>query len=90
MSIVGPGAGNLTIDGNANNRIFSISLGSTACPAIEPGPEYVVSISGLRLTNAKANFADSYGGAIYTGHSLMLDSVIIDNSIARSGGGLAF
>ena len=49
-----------------------------------------MSISGLRLTNASANFVDSYGGAIYTGHSLTLDSVIIDNSIARSGAGVAF
>ena len=37
-----------------------------------------------------ANVADSSGGAIYTEHSLALDSVIIENSIARSGGGVAF
>ena len=52
--------------------------------SLEPAPDYLVSISGLRLANANANFADSYGGAIYTGHSLSkLDSIVIQNSIAR-------
>jgi hypothetical protein len=87
---LGPGADNLTIDANASSRIFSIFTVNTSCPAVEPGPEYYVSISGVRLTNASANFADSYGGAIYTGHSLFLDSVIIDNSVARTGGGIGF
>ena len=39
---------------------------------------------------ARRNVADSSGGAIYTEHSLALDSVIIDNSIATSGGGVVF
>ncbi len=47
-----------------------------------------MSISGLRLTNARRN-ADNSGGAIFTEHSLTLDSVIIDNSQARSGAGLS-
>ena len=51
LFIVGPGAGNLTIDANANGRIFSIFLTDPACPALD-GLDYLVSISGLRLTNA--------------------------------------
>ena len=62
----------------------------TSCPAYEVGPDFVVLISGLRLTNAGVNFADSFGGAIYSGRSLMLDDVVIDNSSARSGGGIGF
>ena len=53
-----------------------------ACPTLDGGPDYLVSISGLRLTNARRNVADSSGGAIFTEHSLALDSMIIDNSIA--------
>jgi hypothetical protein len=88
LSIVGPGAASLTIDGNALNRIFSIGVTFPACPALD-GPDYVVSISGLRLTNGR-RVGDSSGGAIYTEHSLRLDSVVIDNNVARSGGGVMF
>jgi hypothetical protein len=88
LMIVGPGADNLTIDGNANSRIFGIFATDPACPALD-GPDYLVSISGLRLTNGRRNL-DSTGGAIFTEHSLALDSMTIDNSKARSGGGVMF
>ncbi|MEP7208911.1 MAG: choice-of-anchor Q domain-containing protein [Casimicrobiaceae bacterium] len=90
--IVGPGAANLTIDGNGilnvNNfsRIFSIFATDPACPAID-GPDYLVSISGLRLTNGRQKSGGS-AGAVFTEHSLILDSVVIDNSVARAGGGV--
>ena len=90
LTIVGPGATNLTIDGNANSRIFGIygtdTGGQAACATLEAA-DYLVSISGLRLANARNN-VDFPGGAVYTGHSLALDSVIVENSIARNGGGL--
>ena len=86
MSIVGPGAGTLTVDANANGRHFSIFATDPACPAID-GPDYLVSISGLRLTNARRTQSNG-GGAIFTEHSLTLDSVIVDNSVAGIGGGL--
>ena len=90
LLITGPGADQLTISGGNTTRIFSIvSATNPACPTLEPVPDYLVSISGLRLANANANTPDSYGGAIYTGHSLVLDSVVIENSIARSGGAVA-
>ena len=90
MSIVGPGAGKLTIDGNANGRIFSIYVTSPTCPAVDNGGvDFLVSISGLRLTNALRGTTVS-GGAIWAEHSLSLDSMIIDDSVAASGAGLGY
>jgi streptogramin lyase len=89
-TINGPGAGVLTIDGNAANRIFSVfELSSPACPALSGPVDYLVTISGLTLTNAQRH-TDNSGGAIVSGHSLVLDNVIIQNSIAPRGGGLSF
>ena len=88
LRINGPGADVLAIDGNANSRIFSIYATDPACPGLD-GPDYLVAISGLRLTNARRNVAGSNGGAIFTEHSLSLDGVLIDNNIARGGAGVA-
>ena len=85
-TIAGPGAANLTIDGNANNRIFSIFATDPACPALD-GADYLVSISGLRLANARRTQSNG-GGAIFTEHSLTLDSMLLDGNIAAIGGGL--
>ena len=84
LSIVGPGAGGLTIDANANSRIFSIFVTDPACPALD-GTNYLVSISGLRLTNAHRTTGNT-AGAIFTEHSLALDSVTLDNNVAGNGG----
>src|SRR5205814_1724205 len=55
------------------------------------GPnDFAVSISGLTLKNGSRNVANSIGGAIYSGKSLALDSVIIRDNAAKSGGGVAF
>ena len=89
LTIQGPGADRLVINGNASNRIFNISNAFPACPTLD-GPDYLVSISGLRLTNGRRNVADSSGGAIYTEHSLALDAMIVDNSVAKNAGGLYF
>ena len=88
MSIVGPGSASLTINGNANGRIFSIFLTDPACPSLD-GPNFLVSISGLRLTNAHRTTGNT-AGAIFTEHSLALDSTLIDNNVAGSGGGVTF
>jgi hypothetical protein len=90
VTIDGGAAPNLAISGNANSRIFSIFVTSAACPGLEPGPDFLVQIKKLHLTNAGANFTDSFGGAIYSGHSLLIDRVTIDNSIARAGAGVGF
>jgi YVTN family beta-propeller protein len=91
LFIDGPGVDNLTIDGNANNRIFTIGVTFPVCPMMDPGPDYLVSIRRLRLTNGRLNVSDASGGAIYTRRSLLLDSMIIDNNTGVThGGGVAF
>ena len=89
LLITGPGADQLAINGNVNSRIFAIFATDPACPALD-GPDYLVSISGLRLTNARRNVANSNGGAIFTEHSLALDSMLIDHNAALGGGGVMF
>jgi len=88
LTIVGPGADVLTIDGNASNRIFSVFLTDPECPALD-GPDYLVSLSGLRLTNARRTQGQS-GGAIFSEHSLALHAVIVDHNAAGWGAGIAF
>ena len=90
MSIEGPGASMLTIDANAVSRAFVIGTTFPACSTLDNGGvDYLVSISGLRLINGKLSVRN-VGGAIYTEHSLTLDSVSIENSFAALGGGLGF
>ena len=88
LTIVGPGANSLTIDGNLNNRIFTIYTTDPACPTLD-GPDYRVSISGLTLQNARRN-SDNTGGAVWTSHSLALEQVVIQNNAARSGAAVSF
>lgn len=89
LSIVGPGAGKLTIDANHASRIFSIDDGSGATVK-------TASISGLKLINGAV---DGHGGAIYSRESLDLTSVVVSHnttvgapgmyqSIQGSGGGV--
>ena len=65
LTIVGPGAANLTIDGNLNSRIFAVIDGPSvpACPALTGPADYAVSISGLTLRNGSRNVVDSAGAA---------------------------
>ena len=91
LTIVGPGANNLAIDGNLNGRIFTIiENNAPACPALSGPGDFLVSISGLTLQRGSRNVVDSGGGAIQTSKSLVLDGVTIRDSQAKSGGGLAF
>ena len=48
-----------------------------------------MSISGLHLTNARRTTSNA-GGAIFTEHSLTLDSMILDNNLAGIGAGVYF
>ncbi|HET7374917.1 MAG TPA: hypothetical protein VFJ20_16125, partial [Gemmatimonadaceae bacterium] len=90
LTIVGPGAANLTVDGNANNRIFLIDVASpAACPAPTTPTNYAVTISGLTLQNARRN-SDNSGGAIWSAHDLTVDSVVVQNNQAKSGAGISF
>lgn len=87
LSIAGPGAGNLTINGNANGRVFSV-FENVADVCTSPAPDFSVSISGLTLTSAR-RAGDIPGGAIYSEKTLVLDSMIISGSLAKEGGGVA-
>ncbi len=74
LTILGPGAGQLAVDGLNATRVFSIASGD-------------VSIFGLTIQNGNAT---GDGGGIYAGGSLTLTRVVVVNNIASgSGGGVA-
>jgi hypothetical protein len=74
LTITGPGARNLIVDGNAASRGFVISLGATAA------------ISGLTVTHAHDA---GNGGAVQTFGAVTLDQVnLSDNHIVNFGGGV--
>lgn len=75
VSIVGPGAANLTIDADRTSRIFYLYNGAGVID---------VTISGLTLTGGQ----ETIGGAIVDfDENLTLDSMVLDDNIA-SGDGL--
>src|SRR5262249_9041745 len=81
VTISGPGANNLNVDGNANGRVFYISPGKT------------VTIDGLTITHGStpvgANFPDNAGAGIYNDQATLtvINSTLSGNS-ATNGGGL--
>lgn len=78
-TITGPGANLLTISGNNNSRIFTLSEIST------------VVISGMTLTNGNstAGLSSGFGGAIYSRGDLTIDGLIVtNNSSTNDGGGI--
>ena len=78
VSINGPGASQLTISGNNNFRVFSLTLSSG-----------LVSFSGLTITNGR--ISNDVGGGIYNQSSAnvnVTDSTI-SNGFAILGGGIA-
>jgi fibronectin-binding autotransporter adhesin len=84
LTIIGPGARTLGIDGKGNARIFDVRAGAGS-----------VIISGLTLANGKATvlggstFPIGYGGAILNAASLTLtDCSLIANSSAVAGGAI--
>ena len=74
ITIAGPGAENLAVNGNNQSRVFHIASGQT------------VTISGLTITNGHAS--DS-GGGIYNDHAVLIldDCTISDNSASGNLGG---
>ncbi len=78
VTVIGPGAANLTINGNNQSRIFDVNDGNDAV-------NINVEIDGLTLTGGKADT----GGAIYSKENLSLDFVAITgNTTFDSGGGI--
>jgi hypothetical protein len=79
ISISGPGAGNLAVDGNANCRVFHIGSGTT------------ITISGLTIRNGMVtgNFPGGSGGGIYSFQAtLTLNDCAITGNSAPYGGGI--
>jgi hypothetical protein len=77
ITISGPGAASLAVDGNAKSRVFHIT---------SRGP---VSISGLTITNG--NVVSENGGGILNDHAmLMMDSCAVQYSFGQYnyGGGV--
>jgi hypothetical protein len=73
VTINGPGAANLAVDGNATSRVFQVGSGTT------------VTIAGLTI----ANGAGYFGGGIYTDSSTLTinNCVLSGNSATGSFGG---
>jgi hypothetical protein len=82
VTISGPGADQLSVDGNAASRVFYIISCTTA------------TISGLTITNGLATTAPSFsgfnGGGIYNDHSTLTVSscTLSGNSANGDGGGI--
>lgn len=87
VTITGPGANKLTIDGNNASRIFRIDDSTTT--------KIPVTISGMSLTKGQSSGSISSqtdgGGAIFINNEMVtLDSVEIHNNTAVSFGGAIF
>ena len=84
VEILGPGSDLLTIDANANGRVFMVDDGTTA--------EIDVTISGLKLTGGDVDTggASDHGGAIYNKEDLTLDSLEIAGNTAADHGGAIY
>jgi hypothetical protein len=79
ITISGPGADKLGVDGNASSRVFHIASGKT------------VSINDLTITNgtASGNRPADQGGGIYNDHAaLAINNCTITSNQAGFGGGV--
>src|SRR5262245_5073625 len=82
LAVQGPGAGEITVDGDQVHRTFYVNPTTAADP---------VSISGLTLTRGRSPYpGDTYGGAIYNddGDLTISNAVISDSYATRGGGGI--
>jgi predicted outer membrane repeat protein len=75
LTIIGPGATSLAIDGNNNSWIFSISSGNT------------VAISGMTFQNGDASLS-GLGGAIYNDGILTINNSNFSGNSADDGGAI--
>lgn len=78
ITISGPGAGNLAVNGNQASRVFHVGSGTT------------VTISGLTIANGFIDFGDS-GGGVYNDHAtLTIDGCTMSGNSGGSGGGAVY
>jgi hypothetical protein len=79
VTIAGPGAGKLIINGGGSQRVFDFGDGN-------PGTDSPVAVSGLSVVGGNA--AGAKGGGIYSTESLTLSHVVISGCTAVAGGGV--
>jgi len=83
LTISGPGAANLAVNGNGSSRVFFINSIFVS---------KIVSISGLTITNGSASgfYPGLYGGGIYNYHATLTLSncTVSGNSATNDGGGI--
>src|SRR6266571_1036668 len=76
ITISGPGAASLAVNGNAMSRVFHIASART------------VTISNLTIMNGRA--PNDSGGGIYNDHAtLTVTNCVVNSNAAHSGGGIA-
>jgi hypothetical protein len=79
VTIGGPGADQLSVNGNAASRVFHIA------------PDKTVTISGLNIRNGLASgfYPDNAGGGICNDHgTLTINNTTLNGNSARQGGGI--
>src|SRR5436190_1834068 len=75
VTISGPGAKNLAVDGNAQSHVFDVNPGKT------------VTIDGLTVTNGRANVFGSGGGIYNNAAALTVTNCTFSGNSATNGGG---
>jgi hypothetical protein len=81
VTIIGPGAGKLIINGNAASGVFQFGA------AVETKTDHPVTITGLSIMNG--NNATYLGGGILSYESLTLKNVVISGNTAPGGGAVS-
>jgi len=77
ITILGPGAANLAVDGNTDSRVFHV------------GPGKTVTVSGLTIIHGFID--DSGGGGIYNDHAtLTIDGCTMSGNSGGVGGGAVY
>jgi len=75
LTITGPGARRLTIDGDDSSRIFMIIS------------SFTLNLSGVTITNGRASFPTGWGGGIANEGTLNISNSFITNCLADEFGG---
>jgi len=91
LTVTGPGANLLTIDGNAKGRLFFIDKSAALALGNVISPDFLVSLSGMTLTHGlDTNEPSKDGGAIKSYKSLTLSHMVLSGNQANNGGAIAF
>ncbi len=82
LTLIGPGASNLTIDGGGTGRVFHQMAATTGTTP----PATVVTVSGLTVTNGSVT--GNGGGLLVDSGSLTLTGCVVASDGAQVGGGV--